>query len=407
MKKLTVLFVALVMVFAALPAFAQDKADWAFYGHARMWTSWESVDENTLYGGSGGSQSRGWNPGFGLSVQDDDGLTWGLQTNSRLGANVKWGNIGGTVEFGNAGGAAGADFGTTWRLIYGTWDFGAGKLTVGKDFTPYLFFVSGMCGPGGGECVGIGFGTIYGQRRAQLKLTMGGFKFALVDPTATINPWDSTTAVTIAGRTAVARLGVNDFDKTLPRIEASYTFNLGPAALFIGGMYNTYDAEVARATGVQDISMDSFVLGLGARTAFGPFYANASFQYGENVGDLGMPTNLLFTGSMVDGVTFAQEDAEYMAAQLILGFKVTDAFALEAGVIWQSAELDVPNVPTSTSVDQDTYAYYLQAVWSPAKNFFIVPEVGIINNGDLDISGQDQEDLGDVTWFGIKWQINF
>ena len=38
MKKPTVLFVALVMIFAALPALAQDKADWAFYGSVRIWT---------------------------------------------------------------------------------------------------------------------------------------------------------------------------------------------------------------------------------------------------------------------------------------------------------------------------------------------------------------------------------
>jgi hypothetical protein len=47
MKKLFVLFVALVMILAALPAFAQDKADWAFYGSVRMWTAWESVDSDT------------------------------------------------------------------------------------------------------------------------------------------------------------------------------------------------------------------------------------------------------------------------------------------------------------------------------------------------------------------------
>ncbi len=47
MKKMFVLVLALVMTFAALPAFAQDKADWAFYGSVRMWTAWESVDEDT------------------------------------------------------------------------------------------------------------------------------------------------------------------------------------------------------------------------------------------------------------------------------------------------------------------------------------------------------------------------
>jgi hypothetical protein len=47
MKKMMILVLALVMTFAALPAFAQDKADWAFYGSVRMWTAWEGVDDNT------------------------------------------------------------------------------------------------------------------------------------------------------------------------------------------------------------------------------------------------------------------------------------------------------------------------------------------------------------------------
>ena len=47
MKKMFVLVLALVMAFAALPAFAQDKADWSFYGSVRMWTAWESVDDDT------------------------------------------------------------------------------------------------------------------------------------------------------------------------------------------------------------------------------------------------------------------------------------------------------------------------------------------------------------------------
>jgi hypothetical protein len=70
MKKLFVLAVAAILAVAfALPAAAQDKADWAFYGNARMWTAWESADEETIIGGAGGSRARGWSAG-GI-LQDD------------------------------------------------------------------------------------------------------------------------------------------------------------------------------------------------------------------------------------------------------------------------------------------------------------------------------------------------
>jgi len=407
------------MVIMAMPAFAQDKADWAFYGQARMWTSWESADEETAIaapnfaGLSAGSRSRGWNAGGVL--QDDSDLDWKLQTNSRLGANVKWGNVGGQVEFGNAGGDPGTDFGATWRLMYGTWNFGPGTLLVGKDYTPYFFIVSGMCGPGGGECNGIGQGTIYHGRRAQLKLRMGGFQFALVQPnsqTLAIN--SATSAVTAVPANIVINditagpTGIRDVDQTLPGIEASYSMNFGPVGLFLGGFYNTFDQEFNVGTAVSDFSIDSWAVGLGARSAFGPLYVNGSAQFGSNVGNGGMPTNLLVTRMLKNGLGIGsvEEDAEYMAAQLIVGFKLMDSLAFEGGVIWQKGDVDNPSI-IGQNIEQAMLAYYIQAVWSPAKNVFIVPEFGIIDNGELQVSGIPDIELGKVTWFGIKWQINF
>jgi hypothetical protein len=409
MKKLFVLAVALIVGVAfALPAAAQDKAEWSWYGQTRMWTAWEMADEETLFGGSGGSRARGWNPGAGLPLQDDDELEWKLQTNARLGANVKWGNVGGRVEFGNTGEPRGGDFGTTWRLMYGTWNFGPGTLVLGKDYTPYFFLVSGLCGPGGGECNGIGWGSIYHGRRAQAKLVMGGLQVALVEPANSTSTAIDSSLSTIDGTTrtvTLAPFAVRDVDQTLPTIEASYSFNLGPVGLFIGGLYSTFDQEFVFNNAVTDISIDSWAFGLGGRSAFGPFYVNATFQYGNNVGNLNMPTTLIPARLVIDGGTLAEEDAKYMAAQGVVGFKLTDSLAFEGGVVWQNGEVDVPG--GGGTIEQSTMVYYVQAQWSPAKNVFLVPEFGIIDNGELEFTGEPDIDLGKVTWFGIKWQINF
>jgi hypothetical protein len=41
------------------------------------------------------------------------------------------------------------------------------------------------------------------------------------------------------------------------------------------------------------------------------------------------------------------------------------------------------------------------------KNVFIVPEIGIIDYNKLKSSDSADLKYGDLTWFGIKWQINF
>lgn len=409
MKKLFILIVALTFVFAALPAFAQDKAEWNWYGSVRMWTAWENTSEETRLAAAlnNGSKARGWNaltaPGV-FEAQDDDVVDWQLQTNSRIGTNVKWGSVGGTVEFGQDGTAwnGSNDTRASIRLMSATWNFGPGTLLLGKNYTPFFFLVSNLCGPGGGECNGIGFGSIYGGRRAQIGLQFGGFKVALVEPKVDANPSD---IVTRAPWVPPAANGV-DTDQMLPRIEAAYTFNLGPAALFLGGLYQTYDIEVGSATGIQEVSNDTWVLGAGARTAFGPFYVNGTFQYGSNVGQGGASTILQFSRSVINPVTLDTEDNEYLTAQLILGFKVMDSLSFEGGAIWQKGSADFPTA-AGGDVSQTSMVYYINATWSPAKNVFIVPEIGLIDNGDLEESGVDDLDLGDVTWFGIKWMINF
>lgn len=408
MKKLFILVLAIAFCFAALPAFAQDKADWAWYGSVRMWTAYENVSEETVKGSllNNGSKANGWNPGFGLPAQDDSVTDWQMQTNSRVGANVKWGAIGGSIEFGQDGTAwnGSKDTRASIRLMSATWNFGSGTLLIGKNYTPYFFLVSNLCGPGGGECNGIGYGSIYGGRRAQIGLQFGGFKVALVEPETGNNPSDP---LTVKPWVPPAGAG-SDVDQWLPRIELAYTFNLGPAALFLGGAWQTYDVEVGSATGLKEFSNDSWALGLGVKTAFGPFYANGTFQYGNNVGQGGVSTILQFSRSVINPLNYSTEDNTYTTGQLVLGFKLMDSMSFEGGVVYQKGKADMPSAlpGLSGTISQEEWVYYVNASWSPAKNVFIVPEFGFVDNGDLDFN-QVKSDLGNVWWLGIKWQINF
>ena len=420
MKKLTVLFVALVMIFAALPAFAQDKADWAFYGSARMWTAWESVDSDTppqlsSTGATGSffqvgtSKAKAYS--IGTQTYGDDELAWLLQSNSRIGATVKWGNIGGRFEYGSA---------PNLRLLFGTWNFGSGTLLVGQDYGSYFYLVSNLCGPGGGECNGIGFGSIYPGRIPQLKLLFGGLSISL-EQSQTLNSFQGTTVTPILPTTLLlvnnqtsATSGFVETDSVIPRIAASYTFNAGPGQFFFGGQYNTYKEVYAVGTQSVENTIDAWTIGAGTKLAFGPFYTNATLQYGINPNNAGTgPTTLYPSVQLFNPTTGFQEDSSYMAAQLILGFKLTDSMSFEGGVIWQNGDVNgVGAAPLNQiNYEQTTWTYYLQMTWSPVKNVFIIPEIGMVDFDKLKTSGAavatPDLNYGALSWIGIKWQINF
>jgi len=426
MKKLTILFVALVMIFAALPAFAQDKADWAFYGSARMWTAWEKVDDNTppqlASAGAAGNffpvavtHSRAYT--IGTELNGDSELAWLLQGNSRFGANVKWGNIGGQFEVGVGGVDLASNASSTsvyLRLLYGTWNFGSGTLEIGQDYGTYFYLVSNLCGVGGQECNGIGFGSIYPGRVPQLALKFGGFRVSLEAPRLVDSFSRNPAIVSIASITPQTLLLTNNSglasfvktDQTFPRLAAAYTFNAGPGQFFIGGQYNTFK-EIFNNAGVEnDNTVMGWTIGAGTKLSFGPFYINATAQYGQNPNNAASgPATLYPSVQLYDVATDKNENSDYMAFQIIPGFKLTDSINFEGGFIWQKGKVTSP-VDSALDFKQTTYTYYLQMVWSPTKNLFIIPEVGYIDFDKLSVQSTDIP-YGGTTWFGIKWQINF
>jgi hypothetical protein len=149
-----------------------------------------------------------------------------------------------------------------------------------------------------------------------------------------------------------------------------------------------------------------WTLGAGTKLSFGAFYTNATVQYGQNPNNAGSgPATLYPTVQLYDPALDKNENSEYMAAQLILGFKLSDAINFEGGVIWQAGKVQSPT--TQIEFKQQTWCYYLQMAWSPAKNVFIVPEIGIIDYDKLRVQNQSDLNYGNLTWIGIKWQINF
>lgn len=359
MRKLIVLFVAVAFVVAyTIPAIA---ADWKFYGSARMSTFMDS-DSKELTG-----------TGF-----DDDDLTWDLQGNSRIGAKVKAGAIGGRFEYG-------AKDPINLRLLYGKWKFGAGTLVVGQDYTPMHYKPGGMVW--GGDAGFSGYGRFYDGRNPQIKLKKGGFQIALIKPKVK----------------AVGNDPGTETDTTLPKIEASYGFKGGPIALYFVGGYNTYDTVAQTATTEKEYSVDSYIYGLGFKFATGPFSVKGNIYTGTNPKNFGQKDKTKAANKAAyNAATDSIEDADTLGYAVAVGFKASDMLKFEAGYGHIDNEIDV----SGTKTEAEVTTYYVHAKINLAKGCFVVPEIGKIDYGDKKV-GSTTTKMGDTTFYGAKWQINF
>ena len=175
--------------------------------------------------------------------------------------------------------------------------------------------------------------------------------------------------------------------------------------LFIGGLYNQYKVNFALAGGgKQDTTVNTYMVGAGGKYAYGPFYFNAEGQYGKNPNNGDGFVTLIPSVMAFDPTTNKSEDSEYWAGQGVIGFKLSDMISFEGGYVYQYGKVKDPSI--NQDFEQTTGIWYVQSVISPAKNFYIVPEIGDIDYQNLKVAGVNTK-LGDLLWFGIKWQINF
>ncbi len=341
MKRLFVLFVALAMVGAF--TVSATAGDWSFYGSSRLSTFWDSFDAE----GDAG---------------DDDTLTWALQGNARIGARVKGDVLGGRFEYGS---------GPNLRLLYGTWKMGGGQLLVGQTYTPVNIFISNQVF--GGDTDMLRFGGVYDGRRAMLQYGVGGFKVALIQP----------------GGAALGADG--DVDNTLPKIEAAYKFSADAFSAGVVAGYQTFDVEGATVGGDYDVS--SYVAGVYGTFNMGPAYINANVYMGQNTGNFGLWQTGNASASLT--ATGQVDDTDTLGYLGVVGFKAGMA-TFEAGYGMVAHSYD-------TGEDDETSAFYVQAVLVPVKGMKIVPEIGFIDNAE-NRAGADE---GEQTYFGAQWRIDF
>ncbi len=364
MKKLIVILAAIAMVGAF--AVTTMAAEWNFYGSARMntfWTSTDDADDTTT----------------DASTMDHD-----LQSNARIGANVKFNDqISGRFEYGS---------GPNLRLLYGMYNFGDGQqILVGQAYTPSVSFYSNSVFADDGDLLGVG--QAYRGRVPMIQWKVKGFKIALQKPNnkatlAGVDDGDPDTTDLATGT-----------EVSFPQIEASYKYKGDTFYLDVYGGYQSYK-EVGTTLGDQDV--DSYIFGGGGGINFGPGYLKAGVHLTSNAGNYGLYTGGDNAGYLSSAVILPGGteviDNEGIGFLVVVGFKANDAITLEAGYGSESNELD-----TDGAQNDDTVQYYANLSYTITPGFFIVPEIGMYDYKNNSLG----EDQGDMTYFGLKTQINF
>jgi hypothetical protein len=393
MKKFTILIAAVALVCFAAPAMA---VDWNFYGNARMATFYtsEDIEDNAPAGGD----------------SEDTDLQWDLQGNSRFGANVKAENIKAQVEMGINESSVSA------RRVYGVWNFGAGTLKVGKDYTPVSQFISGQVFDT--DLGLLNTGTVYGGRHGQIAFGFGNFEVALVNMNTglldgmTTKTTGAVTVITGSGGGTVTAVTVDsdpngDVDRILPKLEVgwgmgfdSWNFNLMGGAQY----YCISDVQSTRTgQGDDDIDVTSWIIGGDIGWNFGPGYLKAALSYGQNIGNAAWTAGGKNTYGGTDGraewdLDDDTNDTNTTQAALVGGLKISDMFSFEAGFGVRSDVTDEATVRDTTP-----WAAYLQSVIALAPGVYIIPEVGYYDYSN-NAAG---DDAGSKFYLGGKWQINF
>ncbi len=373
MKKFTILFAAIMLVCFAVPAMA---IDWNFYGNARMATYYSSRDFGDNLNAAG-------------TDSKDTDTQWDFQGNSRVGATIKAESIRGRFEFGVN------ESSVSSRRLYGVWNFGAGTLKVGKDYSPTSQFISGQVYDGDLGLLGIG--TSYSSRNGQIALGFGGFEIALVRNTAGLLQGMTDSTKFIASTTTIDRRWTffiapaatgtaafkGDVDRIIPKIEAKWGMGFDTWNFNLMGGYQYYSIEdvtsFTKPGNTNDISVDSYVVGADGGVNFGPGYVKAAVSYGSNIGDAGwsIPSGVngrknTYQGGLAvwDGDDDTNDTTTFMGA-LVAGIKVSDMLSFEGGYGYRKDSTD-----GGTQRDTAPWAAYVQSVIALAPGVFVIPEVG-------------------------------
>lgn len=341
MKKLVLALVALAATVAvATPALA----DYNFYGSMRFKTGYQVLADTP--------------------DASSDSTTFGLQTNSRFGANATTGDLGGRVEIGLKDAFDGNAAYT--RLLYGTWKTDAGTLLIGQTYLPYWTAYGLVYNNDDGLN---GFGELYEGRTPMIK-------------------FDATSGLYLAA-VQNKQMGKTGTKTLIPKLNVGFKNKAGDLSYNLGVAFQQYDqyynaAWVATDNGVNKRTVNSFLGYFEVGVKQDAFSATAKLHYGRNLKEFGFARDLAYAAATNDSTENYGGVAQVNVGPACVGFSYT------------------VDDRDATKAVKDVVGY-VNAKFSPAKGFSITPEIAVY---DKNVNGFDW-DGNDLVVGTVKWQMDF
>lgn len=359
-QMMTITVIGALSAATALPATA---GEFDLYGTARMSTFYNSIES------SAGVKTKGF---------DEH-----LQANTRFGANFKNGDFGGKVELGfnsttdqainpTLPGTNPQKGNLYTRLAYGTWNFGAGKLTVGQDYNRYLLCSAQVWNDDNGN--NGGYGSLYDGRQAQIRVDMqNGLYFALIRPS-------------VNNDLSNAELAATPYTSNLPKLNLGYAGKAGNVGYNAGVVGQTAKLKT------KDKQINAVMGYLTGTAAFGDTSVALTTSYGQNVGSMG------FAGRMAYDATNL-ENARGFEGMLQLTQKFTKDVSANLGASYTFDKSSAPGAKTD-----DKASVFVNLPIKLAQYVTVVPEFDYLTQ--LDEVGSTPSKA--KQWAaGAKWQIDF
>ena len=319
-----------------------------FYGSARLKYWYEHTDED-------------WNSD---TNESNLALDYGMQGNSRLGANFNTNGVTGKVELG----LSPSD--VKLRLLYGKITNGDMSITIGQDYSGFQAYGDQVYDD---DLNFIYYGLFYDGPLPMVKLTyMDRFNVMFITPKEVDNA------------------GLGGLQSLIPKINLSYEYTDPDFYFSASAGFNMNQYNEDYSTGGVDEMILAYAVSLTGKYDFEEMNLLVQLSYGVNVENYGIYT-ITPSAIVYDAYNDSFEDTQTLGGLVIVSSKI-----LTAGVSY---------IQTSNSLwDEDDTAMsaFIQKPITVYKNILLVPEVGMFDHMK-DHSGNDE---GTKIYGGMKIQID-
>lgn len=396
-KLLCILGFSAVLFMTAAPVMA--ATEWNFAASLRFATWWTDID--------GGKEKINDLEGGGAKLNKDATLEFLQQRNSRIKMLMKSDNLEGYIEMGwnTATGTV------TPRDYFGTYRFtDEFSITMGQHLQ--LFDTTGFSNQAWGNDLNMhGIGVSWNPSDPKMFFTFRGFQFGLSIPYHTEGK--------LSGATSSTGTYSADKDTFMPQLQFAYQYRADTWRIKVGGGFQNYKMKNFTHAATNNLlfkskNVNSWLLMFDGNINLGPLYLAATASVGQNWAEAcwntrkGGLANEYTNNKRLDtfGVALKGDklkNTTSVMGAVVVGYNITEVLRLEGGFGYRYDEND------AWDKNSHMWTTYIQAAYTVAPGFRIIPEIGYVDLGDTvgTRGARDSKDNGYIWYAGAKWQMDF